>query len=387
MINQLKSLTQEDVLKLLEKPTVEARVEVAEKLTQQYNLGDFSTNEQNLANQIFRYLVRDTEIQIRRVLSENLKANNIIPHDVVLELARDVDEVSIPLLESSDVLNDEDLVDIITQTDKTSHHVAIAQRKTLSEIVSETLIETKNEIVVHAVIQNEGASISDKSYEYIADNMTESKLVMESLLEHRVIPISIQENLMAKVSDEIRRRWDRKLGKETADEVHETIEQSRELVTLNLLKNTHAIDDIKGLVEHLVNQDRLTPSLIIKSLCSGNIRFFEASIAKLADISLSNARTLIEDSEGLGFEAIYKRVGLPADLFGAIKLTLGAAMDVRKEIMAKGIDIIENPDPFYNKLVEELLIRSASKPVENLSTILSHIKQNMNVTHSEEEED
>src|SRR6202000_3057862 len=75
---------------------------------------------------------------------------------------------------------------------------------------------------------------------------------------------------------------------------------------------------------------RLPPSMILTSLCRGNLYFFETSLARLSNIPVRNAQLLIHDKGGLGFKALYAKAGLPDKFFQACKLLLEVVADLQR---------------------------------------------------------
>ena len=69
---------------------------------------------------------------------------------------------------------------------------------------------------------------------------------------------------------------------------------------------------------------RLTPTMVLRALCIGDMAFFESSLAVMANVPVENARILIHDRGGKGFSALYDRSGLQKDLYPAFR----AATDV-----------------------------------------------------------
>ncbi len=53
------------------------------------------------------------ELRVREALAAHLKNSPDLAHDVAVALARDVDSVSLPMLKFSEVLTDEDLIEIV----------------------------------------------------------------------------------------------------------------------------------------------------------------------------------------------------------------------------------------------------------------------------------
>jgi len=126
-----ESLTAQDVQRLLENPSAEARADTAGKVARQFAEGQLGQAERAIAEDIFRALVRDAETRVREALSHHVKQAPDLPHDIALSLTRDVDSVALPILESSDVLTDEDLVEIIEAFGVTKQTV-IAKRPRVS---------------------------------------------------------------------------------------------------------------------------------------------------------------------------------------------------------------------------------------------------------------
>lgn len=142
-----KKLTQDDVSRLLSNPSTDTRVETATKIAGDFNAGDLSDNERQLAEEIFRVMVKDAEVRVREALALNLKESSGIPHDVAVSLAKDVEQVALPVLQFSDVLTDNDLIEIIN-SHSAEKQTAIAKRKNVSEDVSDVLVEAGNEEAV-----------------------------------------------------------------------------------------------------------------------------------------------------------------------------------------------------------------------------------------------
>jgi uncharacterized protein (DUF2336 family) len=111
------NLDSSDVARLLKEPTAENRAVAASKVSEQFSAGNLSDEERKIAEEIFKIMVKDAEVRVREALSESLKSSDSIPHDVAVTLANDVKEVSMPMLEFSEVLTDEDLVEIIKSQD------------------------------------------------------------------------------------------------------------------------------------------------------------------------------------------------------------------------------------------------------------------------------
>ena len=109
-------------------------------------------------------LATDIETKVRIKLSHQLAKVAHAPANVIKSLAFD-DEIAVaePVLQWSEVLSDADLV--TTASTKSQDHLqAISQRRTLSESVTDILVERGNHRVVRSTAKNPGARFSDKGF-------------------------------------------------------------------------------------------------------------------------------------------------------------------------------------------------------------------------------
>jgi uncharacterized protein (DUF2336 family) len=341
-----KMLSQEDVAKLLSDRSSTTRAETAAKVASSFGVGGLSDAEREMAENIFRIMVKDAEVRVREALSENLKESPNVPHDVALTLANDVDSVALPVLEFSEVLTDEDLLEIVQSQDE-SKQVAIASRSAVSETLSEALVETKSESVVSSLVANEGADISEKSLQKVVDDFGETESVQEVMVRRPKLPLTISERLMTVVSENMKEEL-AKRQELPGDTATDLILQSREKATIHLSADS-SDDDLEKLILQLHKNDRLTPSIIVRALCMGDLNFFEAALSRLVDIPLVNVRQLIHDSGRLGLKAIYEKSGLPESFFPAIR----AACDVANETEYDGEE--NDRERYSRRMIERIL--------------------------------
>ena len=310
-------LSKEDVTKLLADPSAEQRTDASAKIAAQFDAGELSPAEREIAEDILRALVKDVEVRVRESLAAHLKSTQNVPHDIALALARDVDSVALPMLKFSEVLTDDDLIAIVRDQGATKQ-VAIAQRPLVSSKVADALIDTGNENAVARLVSNEGADITEASLERVMTDYQESTAVSNSLARRPSLPAAISERLVSAITDRLQEYLTTTV--ELAPDVASNlILQARERATMGLVEHGSTDADLENLVEQLSRKDRLTPSLLLRALCVGDMNFLERAMAKLAGVPLSNARMLIHDQGSLGLQSIYLKAELPRRLLPAFR--------------------------------------------------------------------
>jgi uncharacterized protein (DUF2336 family) len=306
-------------------PTPEARAETAAKIAGEYGTEALNDSERQLAEDIFRTMVKDAEVRVREALAAHLKACPDVPHDVALSLAQDVDSVSLPMLKFSEVLTDQDLIEIV-RSQGTAKQEAVAQRAQVSSKVAGALIDTKNETAVARLVANEGAELDDKALKRVIKDYKDNSAISDSLARRANLPPAISEQLVSAVTKQLE-SYLKKKAELPADQVSNLILQARERATVSLISDGSSDDELEQMVQRLHENGRLTASLILRALCMGDMNFFEAAMARLAGVPVQNARVLIHDKGTLGLESVYLRAGLPDALFSAFR----AAIDVAAE--------------------------------------------------------
>ena len=78
-----ETLNRHDVEILAKKTNVETKSTIANKVASYYRTSKITAQEAKIAEDIFRIMVRDTEIIVREVLSESLKKCTHLPQDII----------------------------------------------------------------------------------------------------------------------------------------------------------------------------------------------------------------------------------------------------------------------------------------------------------------
>ncbi len=124
----------------------------------------YSDQQIELFDEVFKTLVAVIELKTRVKLARHLATNPDAPATLVRAFAfDDAVAVAAPVLSQSTALSESDLVANAT-TQSQGHLHAIAQRRAISEAITEILIERGEPVVVHTVAKNAGARISDGSF-------------------------------------------------------------------------------------------------------------------------------------------------------------------------------------------------------------------------------
>ena len=318
-------LTEADVARLLTDRSADTRVSTAEKIASEFSQGNLSQRERTLAVEIFRLMMQDAETRVRQALAQELKACPYLPHELANLMAHDVEQVAVPVLQFSAVLTDADLVDIV-ETLNRSKQRAVAKRSRVSAAVSAALVDHGDSEVVIELLRNTGATIEEPALLQAVQKHGADESVMRPLVDRAELPLTVAERLVTKVSEEMRRVL--VLRHKMSDDLAQSLTQrTRERVTVGMLNPGISDGEVQRIVTQLRTEGRLTPSLLLRMLCEGDLRFFEAAMATLAGIPWLNAARLIHDAGQRGLAALCRASGLPDQLYPAVAAALMVARE------------------------------------------------------------
>ena len=358
MLGQQQSppmLTKGHVDRLLRDRSATARAETAAGVAAAFADGDLAPRERRMAEGILEILAADVAEEVRRSLAEHVKHSPLLPRRLAIALAEDVESVALPILRASEVLTDADLIAIVRAGNETKQF-AIAERRSVSEAVAHSLVETGHRGVICVLLANDGARVAEVSLETVLDRFRNDDSVAALMVDRRALPLAIAERLVATVSETLRERLveRHRLPGPLADEL---AMHGRERALSHLTRNDARVVEIESLVDRLHASGKLTPTLLLRSICVGDLHFFEAGLARLAGVPIENARILLYDRGPLGYRGLYSKTGLPADLFRAFRVAIDVVRDVRGEQAAgRGSPVSWNPgytDRIVDRLVRE----------------------------------
>src|SRR4051812_36746576 len=102
------ALTDEDIRTLVKGASADERAAAAQKLCHTIERTPLTDEERETAAEILRVMAADAAELVRRALATTLKSSPLLPRDVALKLARDVESVCLPVLAFSPVFTDDD---------------------------------------------------------------------------------------------------------------------------------------------------------------------------------------------------------------------------------------------------------------------------------------
>ena len=359
------ALTDEDIRILVKGVSADDRAVAAHKLCRAIDRTPLSDDDREKAQDILRIMAADAAELVRRALAVTLRASDMVPHDVAMQLARDVESVALPVLNFSPVFTDQDLEDIVRLGDPV-RQVAVAKRPALSERVTTALVEVGAEKAVEVACSNDNAHFAERGLQHAIDRFAKSEAVLEAVAYRRVLPLAVTERLIQLVGDQVRDHLvsHHAVSPETAVQL---ALGTKERAAIDLVDQAGRSADIKSFVFHLQKANRLTPSLLLRALAHGHMAFLEHAISQLAGVPHHRAWLMVHDAGPLGLRAIYERAGLPARLYTAFR----CGIDVYHQLEREGG--LSDRERFQEAMLERFLTQPQPATREDMDYLMDRL--------------
>lgn len=280
-----------------------------------------SERERALMTDILRKLIHDCERVVRRDLSERLSAAPNPPHELIIALANDDIEVAEPILRESNVLRDAEIVGVIRHRTQ-QHQLAIAMRRSLSEYVSDALVETGNIDVIKTLLENSDAHISEATMEYLAEESRRVDTYQEPLLRRDDLKPELAARMYLWVSAALRSHI-----LETFDidpsQIDDHLEHAATAVASEPAPQqveSKKENPAEVLARRLTEQRKVTPDFLVQVLRQGEVPLFEALFGQLSGLKAPRLQGVLYDSGGEGLAVACRAMEMPKPTFATIFL-------------------------------------------------------------------
>lgn len=299
------------------------RAEAAGALARSYLHGGLEPPVKHDLGEALLRCLDDPATAVRLAIAQVFAAAADAPHAIVLSLAQDVAEISLPVIALSPILADFELVDLAA-TGGEGAQCAIAGRAKVSAPVGAAIGEIGAASACEGLLRNPGARLTLFSVQRIAQRHGGHAGVRNALLERDDLSPELRQTVMRAFAISLsafvtERGW---LGPARAQRAAE------EACDRGAIQIAAQVDDARDFMLHLASSGEFSPSLGLRALLSGRQDLFEASLSALSGQSTKRVAGFVRAFEGRGFEALYLEAGFPASALPVFRAALSAAREV-----------------------------------------------------------
>ncbi len=286
-----------ELLELARDNSIPSRNRLVERLGDLYfERSSANSAERDLMAEILRDLVRDVEKAVRSKLAQRLAADPNAPAELVSILANDDIEVAHPILVQSRALGNAELIEIIHHRTM-RHRQSIAERRAISEEVSDALTEKAEVTVVETLIRNHGARISNETMAALVEASKNFEPYRGPLLDRSDLTPVLARRMYWWVSAALREYITNNFEIDTTELDTKIVGTVKEILGEHATVELPA-DGLDELARKLSEVQSITPELLIETLREREVSMFEALFARLVGLKKPLVRRLIMETGG-----------------------------------------------------------------------------------------
>ncbi len=260
--------------------TPEKRVDTLRRVTNLFLEGSDRFNEQQISvfDDVLVHLIQRIESKALVQLSKSLAPVDNAPIEVIRSLSRH-DEITIagPVLSQSNRISESDLIDIAKHKGQ-GHLLAISGRNSLSEAVTDVLVDRGSVEVHHSLARNSGAQFSEAGFAALVQKSESDEKLAEKLGLRLDIPLGLLRQLLARATNLVRSRLLASASPENREKIQSAIASIANEVGREAIKSRDFVN-ADNVVLELNRRGKLTEAVLVEFIKQ---RKYEEMTATLA---------------------------------------------------------------------------------------------------------
>jgi uncharacterized protein (DUF2336 family) len=349
---------------VIEDGSVAERRQLADELARFSCDSETPANERNAIVPHLLKLAVDPEFVVQEALARGLVYARELHADVVFTLVAGEDEIALPFIAAARSLDGWRMAAIVRVGD-VARQIKIARRPDLAaEAIDEILKKGEAEVAL-ALLDNRHAPLSAKHCRTLYSELGREPAILERLLSWPGLPIDIRIAQARLASRRIlrlvtERGW---LAPVDADEI---VAGAADATILDLLAGAEP-DDLATAIAFMAEKDMLTPAVLLRAACLGEMQVVEAGLAHLAGLTCSRAQKMMYGRSAMRARALLRRAGIPESCHAVLR----AAMAVERQAAEDEIDL--DAEDFGRQMIAAMMIEFHAMPDRERARQLDHV--------------
>lgn len=304
-----------DLIVLAQETSSEKRRALLRELTDHFfGAAQRSAAEDALYDSVLSDLTAEMETAVRAELSARFALSPDAPRGLIRRLANDEVAVAEAVLRASTVLTDDDLLGVVRSKGQ-AHLRAVSERSSVSEAVSDVIVERGDDETLGTLLRNDGARLSRAASETAVERAKANPSLHAATVERKALPADLLNDMYFVVEARLRQRiLDQNAAMDPAL-LESALAAGRARVATDDGALPADYAECLAYVEELRAAGQLTPTMLARFLRSGSRTSFLIALAQLADVEFHTAQQIVEKKELDALALICKAADLDRALF------------------------------------------------------------------------
>jgi uncharacterized protein (DUF2336 family) len=281
---------------------------------------------QDLLSSIFLNLVIEAERDMRRRLAEKLAHAEWAPSALINVLALDEIEVARPIIASSPVLKDQDLMRLLLEA-TIEHQIEVARRPKLGRPVVAAILRQGEPAVLTALAGNTTAELSEPDMRELVAEARRVAALRAPLADHPKLTNDLALQLYVWLGQAMRQALTERFRldpaalehvlAETVREAHGGVRATDERLVV-VAREGERQEMERRLVEKLHAAGQLRAGYLVRALREGRLSLFAAALSKLGELEPDHVRQALDHATAEPLQLACAGVGIDRSAFPSI---------------------------------------------------------------------
>jgi uncharacterized protein (DUF2336 family) len=342
----------------------EARQALARQLSSLIADPDTSTLERDQVIPVLLKLSTDMDRKVRQVLADELSTIDNLHQDLIFSIIADEDEIALPFLAMTPALNPWHMQAILRIGDE-GRQKTVSARADISPDAVSFIVRAGSAIAVSALLRNKKAQLKPQDLHQIFARLGQSGDVVELLLLRDNLPLDIRIT-QAKRSAVRMRQLMAERGWMPANDANDLVADAEEGAVLQVLNQASDAERTYG-IQFLASQNMLTPSLIVRAACLGDMQNVAAALGHLSGQQAERVYAIMQTRGGQGIRSLLNRSMLPTGCHAIMTCAADVSAQMREE------DIVLDADNFGRRLLEVLMLQFGAAGPRDQAKLMDYV--------------
>ena len=303
------------LIALAQESSSESRRALLRELTDHFfGAATRTATEDELYGSVLSDLAADMEAAVRRELSARFAVRTDAPRALIRRLANDQADIASVVLRVSSVLTEDDLLGVVNAHGQ-DHLRAVSERSTVSEAVSDVIVERGDDETLGFLLRNDGAQLSRSASEAAVERAKVNPALHAATVERSSLPPDLLNEMYFVVEARLRQH----ILEQNAGMDPVLLESALAAGRARVATDDGALpaDYASSLdyVEELRAAGQLSPQMLARFLRSGSRTPFLIALSQLADVDFHTARHIVDRKEVDALAVVCKAADLDRALF------------------------------------------------------------------------
>lgn len=303
------------LLSIAKEDSSEKRRELLHEVTDLFfdNNDKISDMESHLFGELLAKVAFDLNNEVRLELS-NRFSNGAAPRPLAVALANDAFDIAQPIIQTSVALTDDDLIRIVESKGK-QYQMAITKRETVSEIVSDALVNHGDDEVVGSLLENEGAKIGTATFDKVAERAEANPALQGAIIARKTVPPEILNQLYLIVSGPMRQEILERNSHLSKEEIDAAMTRAEAKVGVSIGTYPEDFEDAQRKFQSLKAKNSIDATKLPNLWREGERTLCQLIFADIAGLDYFNVQKLFAKKDIDGIAMICRAKGFDRGLF------------------------------------------------------------------------